>query len=63
MGIIILDPDPPPSGPKGKAAEVTIEPNGMWQIVKDGEKIAEFDEYDDAVQYLGHIDPLRTCHK
>lgn len=64
MGIIILDPDPPPKGPKGKLAapSVAIEPNGKWQIVQAGAKVAEFEEYDDAVRYLGHLYPLKDCH-
>lgn len=64
MGIIILDPDPPPKGGgKGKrSASVVAEPNGKWQIVQAGAKVAEFDEYDDAVRYLGHLYPLKDCH-
>ncbi len=60
MGVIILDPDGIVSAERKVSLDASVEAcgrDGKTRIVLSGEVIAEFDEYDDAVIYLRHIDP------
>lgn len=68
MGVIVLDPDGIARGGRRASIDAAVEAaerDGKTRIVLGGEVIGIFDEYDDAVRYLGHIDPwsLRGCEK
>lgn len=60
MGVIVLDPDGIARGGRKASIDAAVEAcerDGKTLIVLNGEVIAEFNEYDDAVSYLGHINP------